>query len=433
MGRAPHLGAQIDLDFSGTIWAMSFGRRLAVCGGLIALLAPVAAHATAPTATSDLGRALHSPAIAPGASAAMAVDLATGETVFARNASASLSPASNEKLAVTYGALVELGPSYRFRTAVFGEGKQVGSVWRGRLVLKGYGDPTLQTDDLKRLAKKLYARGIRTVTGQVAGDGSWFDDKWTAPGWPSSFYGNESGPLAALVVNRGFRQGRLARDPRLAAAALFDQLLREQGIQARGAVLGKAHDGALLLATVHSRKLSHLLRAMDADSDNFTAELVLKAIGAETLGKGTTAAGAAAVRRDLKIAGIPLDGARIVDGSGLSRLDRVTARGLASLLLVFWQSPELRDVVQGSLAVAGESGTLKHRLLGRRTKGIVRGKTGTTAISSALSGYIGSRYAFVLIQNGRPVNWDAAHKLQDRFVLALTKLDRRAALSARSR
>ena len=404
-----------------------------MCGGLIALLVPVAANATAPSTTGELGRALRSTGIAHAESAAIAVDLASGETVFARNAQLALAPASNEKLAVTYGALVELGPDYRFHTAVLGEGKQVGSIWHGRLVLKGFGDPTLQTDDLQRLAKKLYARGIRTVTGQVAGDGSWFDDKWTAPGWRSDFYGNESGPLSALVVNRGFRHRRLVRDPRLAAAALFDQLLRAQGIEARGAALGKAHEGALTLATVQSQKLSHLLWAMDADSDNFTAELTLKAIGAEVLGKGTTAAGAAVVRRDLTVARVPLAGARIVDGSGLSRLDRVTARELASLLLIFWQSPELHDVVQSSLAVAGESGTLKHRLLGRRTRGVVRGKTGTTAIASALSGYVGSRYAFVLVQNGHPVNWDAAHRLQDRFVETLAKLSRRAALSARSR
>ena len=90
-------------------------------------------------------------------------------------------------------------------------------------------------------------------------------------------------------------------------------------------------------------------------------------------------------------------------------------------------------MVQSSLAVAGKTGTLEHRLLGRRTRGIVRGKTGTTADASALSGYVGSRYAFVLVQNGHPVNWDAAHKLQDRFVEALAKLSPRAGLSAHSR
>ena len=412
---------------------MVLGRRLAALGGFVALLAPAAAQATAPSSAGQLAHALRGPGIAPGESTAMAVDLATGETIFARNANVALEPASNEKLAVTYGALVELGPGYRFHTTVLGEGKQVGSVWRGRLVLKGFGDPTLQTDDLQRLAKRLYGLGIRMVTGQIAGDGSWFDDRWTAPGWRADFYGTESGPLSALVVNRGFRKHHLTQDPRLAAAALFDQLLREQGIEARGAVLGRAHASATTLVTVHSKTLAHLLRAMDADSDNFTAEMTLKAIGAEALGKGTTAAGAAVVRRDLAAAGIPLAGARIVDGSGLSRLDRVTARELAALLVAFWRSPELHAVVKDSLAVAGKTGTLRHRLLGRRTRGIVRGKTGTTADASALSGYVGSRYAFVLVQNGHPVNWDAAHKLQDRFVEALAKLSPRAGLSAHSR
>jgi serine-type D-Ala-D-Ala carboxypeptidase/endopeptidase (penicillin-binding protein 4) len=407
--------------------------RVAAFAGVVALLAPVAAQATAPSASGQLAHALHVPLIAQSRSAAVAVDLATGQTLFARNAGLALQPASNEKLAVTYGALVELGPSYRFRTEVVGVGKQVGSVWHGSLVLKGYGDPTLQTDDLQRLAGKLYQRGIRTVTGRVLGDGSWFDDRWTAPGWRAGFYPYESAALAALIVNRGWRDRHLARDPRLAAAALFDQLLRAQGVQARGAALGRAPASATLLATVHSKQLAHLLRSMDADSDNFLAEMTLKAIGAEKLGKGTTAAGAAVVRRDLAVAGIPLSGVRIVDGSGLSRLDRVTANELSALLLAFWRSPELRDIVQGSLAVAGKSGTLEHRLLGKRTRGIVRGKTGTTDGASALSGYVGTRYAFVLVQNGNPVNWAAAHELQDAFVVALTKISRREALSARSR
>src|SRR5439155_23827763 len=101
--------------------------------------------------------------------------------------------------------------------------------------------------------------------------------------------------------------------------------------------------------------------------------------------------------------------------------------------VAFWRSPELHEIVQSSLAVAGKSGTLRDRLVGRGTRGVVRGKTGTTDSASALSGYIGSRYAFVLVQNGHPVNWWAAHKLQDRFVEALTKMSRRAELSARSR
>jgi D-alanyl-D-alanine carboxypeptidase/D-alanyl-D-alanine-endopeptidase (penicillin-binding protein 4) len=399
--------------------------RFAAAGGVVALLAPVAATAGAPSTAGELARALRTPGIAPSDSAAIAVDLVSGQTVFARNADLALAPASNEKLAVTYGALVELGGDYRFQTAVLGEGRQVGSVWKGRLVLKGFGDPTLQTGDLQRLARRLYDRGIRTVTGHVAGDASWFDDRWTAPGWLSSFYDVESAPLSALVVNRAVRRHRFVGKPPLAAAALFDQVLRKQGIEARGATVGTARSGARTLATVQSKTLANLLPQMDADSDNFTAEMVLKEIGAEVTGVGSTAAGAAVVRRDLAAAGVPLAGVRIVDGSGLSRLDRSTARELSALLVLFWRTAGLRPVIRDALAVAGESGTLRHRLLGARTRGIVRGKTGTTDTASALSGYVGSRFAFVLLQNGRPVDWTAAHTLQDTFVTALARLQER--------
>ena len=63
----------------------------------------------------------------------MVVALPSGRVVFARNADLSLEPASNEKLSVTYAALVELGPDYRFPTEVLGEGRRVGSTWQGQL------------------------------------------------------------------------------------------------------------------------------------------------------------------------------------------------------------------------------------------------------------------------------------------------------------
>jgi PBP4 family serine-type D-alanyl-D-alanine carboxypeptidase len=175
----------------------------------------------------------------------------------------------------------------------------------------------------------------------------------------------------------------------------------------------------VLLAKADSRRLSHILKAVDTDSDNYSAELLLKAIGAEVLGKGSSAAGATVVRRDLAIAGVPLAGVRVVDGSGLSRSNRVTARELAMLLVAIWNDPKVRPIVHESLAVAGQTGTLAHRLLYRPAYGRVHAKTGTTNIASALSGYVGSKYAFVVVQNGTPVATWSAREAQDRFVQAL--------------
>jgi PBP4 family serine-type D-alanyl-D-alanine carboxypeptidase len=158
---------------------------------------------------------------------------------------------------------------------------------------------------------------------------------------------------------------------------------------------------------------------MDRESDNFAAELLLKTLGAAELQQGTTAAGAQVVTQSLLDAGVPLGGVRIVDGSGLSSLDRLTANALVSLLRVSWDDPELHPVVLHALPVAGVSGTLDHRLRRAPARGNVFAKTGTTSLASALSGFVRDRFAFAVIQNGAPVSSYWARRAQDRFALVL--------------
>src|SRR5262249_6983995 len=159
--------------------------------------------------------------------------------------------------------------------------------------------------------------------------------------------------------------------------------------------------------------LSDVVKFMDRWSDNFTAEMVLKTIGYKTLGQGTTAAGAAVTKRDLVSGGIPVAGVQIADGSGLSRDDRVTARELTPLLVKMWNDPQMREILWDALPVAGVTGTMRHRLLDDPHRRLLRGKTGTTDIASALSGFVGRRFAFVAIENGHPVNYWAAHAAED--------------------
>jgi D-alanyl-D-alanine carboxypeptidase/D-alanyl-D-alanine-endopeptidase (penicillin-binding protein 4) len=394
------------------------GRPFAIAALLVGCFAALAAAGTG-VLDRHLAGSFDTPGTVPASSTAMVVELPSGRVVFARNAGLSLEPASNEKLSVTYAALVELGASYRFPTEVLGEGRRVGNTWVGRLVLKGYGDPALSSNDLERLVNILWRLGIRHVTGGIVGDASYFDSKTTAPGWLAGFAGNESPPLSALVVDRAVRDGRLVANPALAAAAQFDRLLRTRGILARDARAGQARPHAHPVATIYSEPLSEILQFMDHYSDNFTAEMVLKAIGATGGGQGTTMAGAEVVRRDLRAAGVPLAGVRIADGSGLSRDDRVTARELSSILVLIWNNPKLRPVVWAALPIPGQSGTLEYRLLDDPWRALVRAKTGTTDIASALSGYVGRRYAFVAIENGDPVDDWAAHTAEDGIAEAL--------------
>jgi D-alanyl-D-alanine carboxypeptidase/D-alanyl-D-alanine-endopeptidase (penicillin-binding protein 4) len=397
-------------------------RPLAVLAVALAALAAAASPALAARSSlgSRLTRALHAPDVAFSASAAVAVDLETGQVVYAHNATLPLIPASNEKLAVTYAALTALGPSFRIETDVLGEGEREGHLWHGDLVLKGYGDPTLSSASLALLARQVRADGITQVTGSVVGDETWFDAHRTAPGWKASFYINESPPLSALIVDRGLVGKRTSRAPALAAAQLFERALRRAGVRvAHASRLGVAGDDAVALGAVDSPTLSALVHRMDVTSDNFTAEMLVKELGAVQAGRGTTAGGLRVVGSQLAQAGVPLAGVRFADGSGLSRLDRMTASTLVSLLHVMWSDPELRPDVVASLPIAGRTGTLHDRMRGTAAAGVVRAKTGTTDDATALSGFVGDRYVFSVLVNGAPVSWTWSRVVEDRFASAL--------------
>ncbi|HET7857108.1 MAG TPA: D-alanyl-D-alanine carboxypeptidase/D-alanyl-D-alanine-endopeptidase [Gaiellaceae bacterium] len=396
-------------------------RGLALAVLVIALVAaqPSGAAAQTPLAR-QLAKALHVPHVSPAQSGAVAVDLATGRLVFAHNLTRPLIPASNEKLAVTFAALHVFGPAHRFDTTVLGEGEQEGAIWRGDIVLKGFGDPTLSTLNLHALAGQLRVQGITRVSGRLVGDESYFDARRTAPGWKPWFFINESPPLSALTVDRARYHGRTARDPALAAALSFREALRAAGISVAGRSLtGRAADDAFPLASVSSVPLAAILRFMNRESDNFTAEILLKQLGTQLSDQGTTAAGSAVVRSILAEQQIPIGGVRIVDGSGLSGLNRLTANMLVGLLQDGYDDPGLREVLFSSLPVAGRNGTLRRRMRGSAAAGRVMAKTGTTREASALSGYVKRRYAFAILQNGHPVSTLWARRAQDRFAAVL--------------
>src|SRR5262249_44046778 len=182
--------------------------------------------------STSLRRALVVKDVSPRSTAAFAVALRSRQVVFGQNASASLAPASAEKLAVALAALRDLGPSYRFRTQVAGMGRLSSHVWEGNLFLVGSGDPTLDLRDVGPLAHKGAAAGITRVSGRVFGDEHRFDTVRGGPGWKPSFLGIESAPLSALTV-----QGvplRNANSSAFAAAQALREALIRRGVAVSG-------------------------------------------------------------------------------------------------------------------------------------------------------------------------------------------------------
>jgi serine-type D-Ala-D-Ala carboxypeptidase/endopeptidase (penicillin-binding protein 4) len=396
-------------------------RRVRAAVAVAVVLVSVAVTPVAGAGLRDrLDRALDSPYVSQSLTGAMAIDLSDGSRVFAQNASLSLRPASNQKLLVAIGALDRLGPGFRIETQVLGEGTLVNGVWQGNLVLKGYGDPSLSGSDLTRFARAMLNAGIVKVRGRIIGDESFYDKSRTVAGWKASYYKEESPPLSALIVNRGRISTGIADNPAYAAARTFRRALVAAGVEVpRRATTGVAAEDAVVLAERHSVAVSMLVRRMNLVSDNFYAEMLLKQIGARVRGNGTSVAGARVVRRELDQRGVPLAGVRIVDGSGLSAYDRLTARAVAALLISAWSDPVIQNAFVTSLPVAGVSGTLEDRMTRWPAYGRVRAKTGTTNVASSLSGYAGSEYVFSVLQNGFPIAVFHARKAQDRFATVL--------------
>lgn len=396
-------------------------RRWLPLTGVAIVAALTCAAPVSASLRGDLDRALVTPGVSPSWTGAFVFDLSDSSVVYRHNVSLSLRPASNEKLTVAVAALDRLGPAFQISTEVLGEGVvDPGGVLHGRLVLKGYGDPSLSGADLARLAEKVRLAGIATVTGKIVGDESYFDAVRVGPGWKPSYYKEESPPLSALVVNRARINGRVATEPALAAARLFKKALLAEGV----AVLGRpaklvAGPGAVFLARVKSPTVGTLTGRMNRVSDNFYAEMLLKRLGAQLRGSGTSASGARVVRAELRQRGVSLTGVRIADGSGLSSYDRLTARATTQLLISALSDSAIGSYFVASLPIAGVNGTLRDRMTTPPAYGYVFAKTGTTDRASALSGYVRTRYVFSILQNGNPIPWWYAREAQDRFVQVL--------------
>jgi D-alanyl-D-alanine carboxypeptidase/D-alanyl-D-alanine-endopeptidase (penicillin-binding protein 4) len=395
-------------------------RALALILVVFSAQAAAAAPAADASLPNRLDRALNARGVSRAQTGALVVNLRTGRVVYGLHASRSLEPASNQKLAVGLAALDRLGTAYRIPTRVFGVGSRSRATWRGGLIVRGYGDPSLTRADLRRLARKIRRLGIRKVTGRVIWDETYYDARRICPGWKPSWYKVESPPLSALVVARAKVGRRTVDNPARAAGIAFRKALGAAGVRVvRGVRSGTTPAHATPLKSVRSAPLSRLVRSMNKRSDNFYAEMLLKHLGAKFRRAGTTHRGSLVVRGVLRRRGVPLSGVRIVDGSGLSVRDRLTARAVVAMLISGWSDPTLKRPWTRSLPIAGHDGTLEDRMRREPAYRTVRAKTGTTRTASSLSGYAGTRYVFSILQNGHPIPWWYARRAQDRFAQIL--------------
>jgi serine-type D-Ala-D-Ala carboxypeptidase/endopeptidase (penicillin-binding protein 4) len=194
--------------------------------------------------------------------------------------------------------------------------------------------------------------------------------------------------------------------------ALYFGHTRARLLELRGVKVGKVRAGAVagdarLLHVEESEPLAEVVRRLNKTSNNFTAEQVLKTLGAEVKGApGSWAKGVAAVEEFLADAGVPRGAYVMKNGSGLNDTNRFSARQLVTLLRHMWTRFPLQAEYVGSLPVAARDGTIRWRMEGTAAAGHLRAKTGTLENVTSLSGYVqtaGRRtLAFAILVNDYP-------------------------------
>ena len=303
-------------------------------------------------------------------------------------------------------------------------------VLHGSLYLRGGGDPTLGAPgfydsylsgvgtNLFALKAQIRAAGVKSITGRLYADDSFFD---RLRGVADSGYATsgEIGPLSALEFNAGHAGGSIfsgfSSDPAKLAATKLARALIGAGVRVpRQVALGVTPPNANRLAIVRSPDLSRIVHFTDVYSYNFFAEMLIKLLGAERGKGGTTAAGAEVVTEFARSLGSSL---HAVDGSGLSRPGRASPWQVVRFLSGMREQDVGQEFVD-DLAVAGREGTVDGRMRGTPAYGRCHVKTGTLTGVSNLSGYCFNASGRVMIFSilmGGAYDISLAHLMQDRI------------------
>ncbi len=348
-----------------------------------------------------------------------------GADLFVHESTEPLQPASLQKLVTAQAALAALGADYTYRTTAIAEAEPVGGVLPSDLYLVGAGDPLLATPEyaallasdgvaatqLDDLAADLVADGLVRIEGGVIAVDSRYDDVASIPSWPADWVRNGvAGTLNAVALNQGYetppglagRAGLLPEsEPARRTAALFDDMLEARAVRIpeRPEVAARDRDfsGFIELGDVESAPLSAHLEFMLGESDNTTAELLLKELGLVHTGRGTTLDGAlAALELLAEEASRPILVFPPADGSGASPDNELTCSQAVEILEIGGPDGPLASY----LPVAGQSGTLQHRFVDSTAAGRVRAKTGSLPGVRSLAG-------FATGSDGRPITFAA--------------------------
>jgi serine-type D-Ala-D-Ala carboxypeptidase/endopeptidase (penicillin-binding protein 4) len=349
-------------------------------------------------------------------------DAMTAKELWQAAANVPLVPASTNKVLTAAAALLTLDREARISTRVVAGGQNA----QGPVVLVGAGDPVLSAAPpgvdtwyrgaarISDLVEQIRRSGMTPTSVQV--DTHVFSGPTMAPGWdPADVDNGDIAPIEAVMIDAGRIQpttvnSRRSKTPALDAGR---ELAKALGLDPGAVSLATAPAGARQLAVVQSAPLIQRLSQMMDHSDNVMAECIGREVAAAINRPQSFTGAVDAVTNRLGTAHVDTGGVALVDSSGLSVNDRLTAKTLDGVVQAAAgpDQPSLRALLD-LLPIAGGSGTLSDRFLDQATNlgpaGWLRAKTGSLTAINALVGVLtdssGRVLTFAFISNGAGPN-----------------------------
>lgn len=374
-------------------------------------------------------------------------DLTTNKTLYKKNENILLRPASNEKILTTSAGLLYLTPEYEFKTDLYYDGYVSSDTLYGNLFVVGGCDPDFVTKDFYIFVDAIKSINVSVIVGNIYGDVSFKDSLYWGKGWmwdddPSSdapylsalnlndncvevnYDGSENKISVApktnyvsvkrietedkLTIDRDWlnRKNEIivkgkndfgkyftkvnVLDPARYFLTVFKEVLDSNAINCTGKIdLNIKPYFANYFSSV-KRKFSDVIINLNKTSDNLSAEMTLYALANKHSGSPATAdSGIQFINMMIDSLGLNHKDYRIVDGSGVSHYNVVSARLLVNLLKFMYQKhSDLYRHLFNSFPIAGVDGTLENRMKNTKAQNNVHAKTGSLTGVSSLSGYV---------------------------------------------
>lgn len=328
------------------------------------------------------------------------VDLQTGKPIYVHNADNKFRPASTTKLLTSACVLMDIDSNQCFSTKVDINGKIINdSVLNGDIIIVSSTDPLLGTHRYKKgdgtkfvdsIVAKLQALGIRQIVGRIRVDASQYKDWGVPPGWQGNDTVDEYGTpyrtfnyRSNLIYDNKAKNNVVNYRPDTLLINNLQCALSDKGINVLNANDKVFNDKATTIYTHRSLRFADMLSLMMKYSDNLAAEGFLRSL----YPKGEREDALKKERRILRKLDVPMpDSLAVLDGSGLSRMNRLSPKFLASLLAAMAKTKYAKTFIN-LLPRVGMEGTVKNFLKNTPLAGHLRLKTGSLNDVQCYAGY----------------------------------------------